>query len=255
MNNYKKTAIVTLLVLLAPLLAHAQSLSQVQQKVADVMQMDHRTDAERARDADRDPVNAIDFMGLEDDMTVIEFIPASQAYYTKILGPVLVDKGHLMVVDTQGTFNRWGDWIERDDMAMVHQVPIDNPFSRTQGVYTPGEIDFGLPAGSADKFLQIREYHNFSVEDNARINAKVFETLKSGGEYVIIDHTRRHMEDENRALARREDPVDVIIQVQAAGFVLDRQSDMFFEKSDDLTKEVGEISNMTDRFFLVFRKP
>ena len=71
MNNYKKTAIVTLLVLLAPLLAHAQSLSQVQQKVADVMQMDHRTDAERARDADRDPVNAIDFMGLEDDMTVI----------------------------------------------------------------------------------------------------------------------------------------------------------------------------------------
>ena len=168
---------------------------------------------------------------------------------------MLVDKGHLMVVDTQGTFNRWGDWTERDDMAMVHQVPIDNPFSRTQGVYTPGEIDFGLPAGSADKFLQIREYHNFSVEDNARINAKVFETLKSGGEYVIIDHTRRHMEDENRALARREDPVDVIIQVQAAGFVLDRQSDMFFEKSDDLTKEVGEISNMTDRFFLVFRKP
>jgi predicted methyltransferase len=83
----------------------------------------------------------------------------------------------------------------------------------------------------------------------------VFETLKSGGEYVIIDHTRRHMEDENRALARREDPVDVIIQVQAAGFVLDRQSDMFFEKNDDLTKEVGEISNMTDRFFLVFRKP
>jgi len=63
------------------------------------------------------------------------------------------------------------------------------------------------------------------------------------------------MEDENRALARREDPVDVIIQVQAAGFVLDRQSDMFFEKSDDLTKEVGEIANMTDRFFLVFRKP
>jgi predicted methyltransferase len=63
------------------------------------------------------------------------------------------------------------------------------------------------------------------------------------------------MEDENRALARREDPVDVIIQVQAAGFVLDRQSDMFFEKNDDLTKEVGEISNMTDRFFLVFRKP
>jgi len=30
---------------------------------------------------------------------------------------------------------------------------------------------------------------------------------------------------------------------------------MFFQESDDLTKEVGEIPNMTDRFFMVFRKP
>ena len=77
---------ITLLV--TPLLASAQ-LSSIQQKVQAVMQMDHRTDAELARDADRDPVNAIEFMGLEDDMTVVEFIPAAQAYYTKILGPVL----------------------------------------------------------------------------------------------------------------------------------------------------------------------
>ena len=44
-------------------------------------------------------------------------------------------------------------------------------------------------------------------------------------------------------------------QVQQAGFILDRVSDMFFQESDDLTKEVGEIPNMTDRFFLVFQKP
>jgi hypothetical protein len=30
---------------------------------------------------------------------------------------------------------------------------------------------------------------------------------------------------------------------------------MFFEESDDLSKEVGQIPNMTDRFFLVFKKP
>jgi len=46
-------------------------------------------------------------------------------------------------------------------------------------------------------------------------------------------------------LGRREDPVDVILQVQRAGFVLDRVSDMFFEESDDLTLEVGQIPNMT----------
>ena len=117
----------------------------------------------------------------------------------------------------------------------------------------PGEINFGV--ASADMFLHFREYHNFNEADNSRVNAAVFDTLKSGGTYVVIDHTRRHMQQETGTLGRREDPVDVILQVQAAGFVLDRASDMFFQASDDLSQEVGQIPNMTDRFFLVFTKP
>ena len=61
--------------------------------------------------------------------------------------------------------------------------------------------------------------------------------------------------EETGDTGRREDPVSVIFQVQQAGFVLDRVSDMFFQESDDLTQEVGQIPNMTDRFFFVFRKP
>jgi predicted methyltransferase len=254
MNTRKHKFIIVVLALISPALAFSQ-LSQIQQKVQEVMAMDHRTEAELARDADRDPVNAVDFMGLEADMTVIEFIPAAQAYYTKILGPVLLDNGHLMAIDTQGTFDRWGDWIEMPEMGMVHPVPIDNQFNRDEGRYMPGELNFGVPDGTVDKFLYIREYHNFNAEDKARINAKAFDSLKSGGEYVIIDHTKRHMESNNGANGRREDPVSVIHEVQIAGFVLDRVSDMFAQESDDLSLEVGQIPNMTDRFFLVFRKP
>tara|TARA_B110000858_G_scaffold77483_1_gene89790 strand:- start:28588 stop:29241 length:654 start_codon:yes stop_codon:yes gene_type:complete len=217
------------------------------------MGMDHRSDAELGRDADRDPIAALDFIGLEDDMTVVEFLPASQAYYTKILGPVLRDNGHLMVVDNAGTFANWGDWTEMDKFAMTHQVVIENNYNRAEGRYQPGEIDFGV--SNADLFLNFREYHNFNEADNNRINAKVFDTLKSGGSYVVVDHTRRHMQEETTALRRREDPINVIFQVQKAGFVLDRASDMFFQESDDLTQEVGQIPNMTDRFFLVFKKP
>lgn len=253
MKTIKPSIAIAALTLLFPALVSAQNLTPLQQKVQSVMAMDHRTDAELARDADRDPVAALDFIGLEDDMTVIEFLPAGQAYYTKILGPVLVDNGHLMTVDSQSTFDTWGDWTEMDMFAMTHQVPIENNYSRAEGRYVPGEIDFGVP--TADLFLHFREYHNFNVADNARINAKVFDTLKSGGTYVVVDHTRRHMQAETGVLGRREDPVDVILQVQAAGFVLDRVSDMFFEESDDLTQEVGQIPNMTDRFFLVFKKP
>ena len=63
------------------------------------------------------------------------------------------------------------------------------------------------------------------------------------------------MEAENGPNGRREDPVAVIYEVQQAGFVLDRVSDMFYQESDDLSQEVGQIPNMTDRFFLVFKKP
>ena len=253
MNMLKPSLVVAALSLLSPVLVSAQNLTPLQQKVQDVMGMDHRTEAELARDSDRDPVSALDFIGLEDDMTVIEFLPAGQAHYTKILGPVLRDNGHLYTVDNANTFSNWGDWTEMDMFAMTHQVEFENNFSRTAGRYEPGEINFGV--ASADMFLHFREYHNFDEEDNGRINAEVFDTLKSGGSYVIVDHTRRHMKDETRALGRREDPVSVILQVQAAGFVLDRVSDMFFEESDDLTQEVGQIPNMTDRFFLVFKKP
>lgn len=253
MKNYKTILTIVVLALLSPVFANAQTLSPLQEKVAAAMKMDHRSGDELARDADRDPVAALDFIGLKDDMTVIEFLPAVQAYYTKILGPVLADNGHLMVVDAQGTFDRWGDWTEHEDFAMTHQVPIDNAYNRSAGRYDIGEIDFGVQ--QADMFLYVREYHNYNEADNARINAAVFEVLKPGGSYVVIDHTRRHMADETGATGRREDPVSVIFQVLQAGFELDKVSDMFFEESDDLTQEVGSIANMTDRFFFVFTKP
>ena len=140
-----------------------------------------------------------------------------------------------------------------DMFAMTHPVTIENDYNGAKGIYEPGELNFGT--SSADLFLHFREYHNFTDADNGRINDKVFDTLKSGGSYVVVDHTRRHMQEETEAVYRREDPVSVILQVQAAGFVLDRASDMFFQASDDLTQEVGQIPNMTDRFFLVFKKP
>lgn len=251
-NKFKYTL---LAIVLVPALASAQSLSPIQQKVAEVMRGDHRTDAELARDEDRDPINAIEFMGIEDDMTLVEFLPAAQAYYTKILGPIINDNGHLMVVDAQSTFDRWDDWKDQPEFSMTHPVAVENNYNRSLGRYEIGDIEFGLPAGSADKFLYIREYHNYNAEDNARINAAVMDVLKPGGEYVIIDHTRRHMEPEGRANFRREDPVSVIYQVLQAGFELDRISDMFAQPTDALDLEVGQIPNMTDRFFFVFRKP
>ena len=61
----KPSLVVAALSLLSPVLVSAQNLTPLQQKVQDVMGMDHRTEAELARDSDRDPVSALDFIGLE----------------------------------------------------------------------------------------------------------------------------------------------------------------------------------------------
>ena len=230
-------------------------LSPMQKKIAAVMQMEHRTQAEHDRDANRDPVNALSFMGLREDMTVIELIPANQAYYTKILGPLLAEKGQLYTIDSPQTFASWGDLLKQPAFKSVHTVPVDLPYNRSEGRYELGELTLNVK--NADLFMNIREYHNFNPADKARLNKIVFDSLKPGGAYVIVDHSRRHMQPETRPLARREDPVKAILEVQAAGFVFEKQSDMFFKPNDGLNLEVSDksVTGQTDRFFFVFRKP
>ena len=63
--------------LVMPALAMAQASMSLEQKIAAALKGEHRTEAELARDADRDPMAALQFIGLRDDMTVIEFLPAA----------------------------------------------------------------------------------------------------------------------------------------------------------------------------------
>jgi len=65
------------------------------------------------------------------------------------------------------------------------------------------------------------------------------------------------MEPEYRENARREDPVAVIKEVQAAGFVLVDYSNIHYAPDDELRYEVGRVSiaNNSDRFTLLFKKP
>ncbi len=237
---------------LSPLLAFGQS--SVQDKIAAALKMDYRSEAETKRDANRAPLEALTFIGLQDDMKVIEFFPAG-GWYTKILGPVLAENGQLHLIDSNRTFERWGDLLENSAFKNVHKIPVEASYNRAEGRYNLGELN--IDVNDADLFLNIREYHNFNAEDKARLNKATFDSLKSGGTYVIIDHTRRHMQPESRTLGRREDPVQVILEVQAAGFVLEKSSGMFFKENDGLNLEVGDksVTGQTDRFFLVFKKP
>lgn len=240
--------------LLVNSLANSAELSPMQQKVKAVMKMEHREEADTKRDRNRNPVRALEFFGLKQNMKVIEFAPGN-GWYTKILAPVLNSHGELHLAYKKEWLNEMDKLLSLKDFSNTKKLPIELEWNNQDRRYQLGKLSFGMT--DADMFLSIREYHNFNAEDKTKLNKAAYDSLKAGGTYVIVDHSRRPMAPESFELRRREDPVKVILEVQAAGFVLEKSSDMFYRPDDELRFEVGRqtVRGNTDRFTLVFKKP
>jgi predicted methyltransferase len=117
--------------------------------------------------------------------------------------------------------------------------------------------NFDLGVDDLDMVFTFRNYHNFNAEGRKAINDAVFDALKSGGVYAVVDHTRRHMQDLNDENNRRVDPVLVIKEIQQAGFKFDDYAAIHYRPDDELRFEVGRktVTGNTDRFTLKFIKP
>jgi len=92
----------------------------------------------------------------------------------------------------------------------------------------------------------------------ARFNQAVFERLKPGGFYVIVDHAATAGIGANDAQSlHRIEPVSVRQEVEAAGFVLDAESTLLVDKDDPHSIKVFDpsIKGKTDRFAYRFVRP
>ena len=236
----------------------ALPVSAVQADVADAikaaMDSDIRSDGEKARDANRKPVETLGFFGLEADMKVLELIPGG-GWYTKLLAPVLAEQGTLQVaVGTQGVEKMIADGaLENVEVVEVSQ---DN-FARPEGSRRFTIEGLNIDTKNVDLVLTFRNLHNFDAAGRAELNAEAFRVLKKGGLYGVVDHTRRHMQSDNTENWRRMDPVLMIKEIEAAGFEFVDFSDLHYRFDDELVYEVGRrsVTGNTDRFTLLFRKP
>ena len=89
------------------------------------------------------------------------------------------------------------------------------------------------------------------------MNKAVFDALKPGGTYAVVDHTRRHMQKLNNENGRRVDPVLAIKEIQQAGFEFVDYTNLHYRPDDELRYEVGRktVTGNTDRFTFKFIKP
>ena len=214
------------------------------------MKSEHRSDKDKERDRNRKPVQTLEFLGIQSDMSVLELIPGS-GWYTTLLAPALKEKGLLYVAIGAE------DLLSKDGFDKVKRLSEKSTFERNieEKRYDISNIDFDVQ--NIDAVLTFRNYHNLSLATRTKVNQEAIKALKPGGIYGIVDHTRRHMQKENDENGRRIDPVLVIKEVQAAGFEFVDYSTIHYKADDELRYEVGRksVTGNSDRFTFLFKKP
>lgn len=232
--------------------ARRQELSPLGVKIQAALESEIRSEAERARDRNRMPIQTLEFFQMRDDMRVLELVPGG-GWYTKVLTPVLRERGELyLAIGTQGVEE---NLLDRQGFERVRVLEVDAESSRVGRRIELGS--FRLAVRDVDLALTFRNLHNFTETGRRHINQAVFAALRPGGLYGTVDHTRRHMQAENPENWRRMDPVRMIAEIQAVGFELVDFAELHYRPDDELRYEVGRrtVTGNTDRFTLLFRKP
>ena len=236
------------------LAGHALAANEIDAKVEAALAAETRPEADRVRDRNRRPLETLNFFGLKDNMTVVELIPGG-GWYTRVLAPVLADNGKLYVAIGTGRIGR--TVLTEPGFEKVEVLQTTDNIRRPEGARLYTLDDFELGVSGVDMVLTFRNVHNFDAESRDRLNSQVFNALRSGGLYGVVDHTRRHMEPDDAENRRRLDPVLVIKEMLDHGFEFVAFSDLHYRADDELEYEVGRrsVTGNTDRFTLLFRKP
>jgi predicted methyltransferase len=236
------------------ILGNVAQAGEIDAKVEAALAAESRPEAHVERDPNRKPLETLKFFGLEDDITVLELFPGG-GWYTRVLAPVLAENGKLYVA--LGT------------QYVTENVLTEPGFEKVQVIETTANVrrpedsryyvldDFEFGKSGVDMVLTFRNVHSFGKESRDRLNRAVFDVLKPGGLYGVVDHTKRHMEPETPENRRRLDPVLVIKELLDIGFEFVDYSDLHYRADDELEYEVGRrsVTGNTDRFTLLFRKP
>ncbi len=214
-----------------------------------------RPEADRVRDALRKPAESLAFAAVRPGQRVMDFIPGG-GYFTRILSAAVGEQGRVYALQPQEVVTRFASY--RQAMEGLDADPrYDNV------VFMFDSLESLTPAEPLDLVFTALNYHDIHAEfmgpaDAAAVNRAIFNALKPGGLYVVIDHhavAGSGLADVNRI--HRIDAELVKREVLAAGFVLDAESDLLAHPEDARTRHVYEadMRGVTDQFFFRFRKP
>jgi len=230
-------------------LASAAVVSAWAQDFQAILANPERPPEERALDAGRKPEEVLKFFGVKPGDKVADII-AARGYYTVILSQVVGEKG---VVYTAN--NAYVKGLIKDALDERLKNPM---FANVKHI--DGEVDkLALPTDGSLDFVFIHlNYHDLVLKNDNRaaMNKIIFNALKPGGVYGIVDHYAKDGSGTQFTESlHRIDKALVIKEVTDAGFVLAKEGDILRHPEDPRTENVFKDRGNTDRFALRFEKP
>jgi predicted methyltransferase len=223
------------------------------QELAAALETPARSDADRARDADRKPADVLVFAGVEPGMTVMDVMAAS-GWYTEVLSVAVGPEGRVYAENPAWLLNAMNGAPSKALTTRLADGRLPNVVRADEGLDSAS-----IPAGSVDLALTALNFHDtyFMGGEDAAVGQleQVFAALKPGGVFILIDHAGNAGLD-NAKLHRI--PQETVVQLaKDAGFEVAAEGDMLRHAEDDRTQMVfGKgIRGKTDRFVLKLRKP
>jgi predicted methyltransferase len=215
-----------------------------------------RSDADRRLDAGRKPGEVLAFFGVAPGQKVGELFSGGGAT-TELIVRVVGDGGTVYAQNTKEAMEKflakpWGERAAKPAMKKVvfNARPLDDPF--------PPE------AKDLDAVVTILNYHdvvNIKTADRAKMNKAIFDALKTGGVYGIVDSSAAAGSGTRDTETLHRIDEDVVKQeVTAAGFKLAGESDVLRHPEDkrdwnSSPRAAAERRGQSDRFVLKFVKP
>jgi predicted methyltransferase len=187
-----------------------------------------RAETDRARDAQRHPVETLLFFGLEPEMRVLE-LWAGRGWYTETLGPVLRERGKLTVTnfDPNGPQDEYAHKMAREYAAWLAANRERIGDVAVVQVAPPEQLSLGAP-GSYDLIVSFRNNHTWMNGGyHEAVYREAFRALKPGGVLGVVQHRAPAGADPAASAKRGYVPeATVIAAAEAAGFALDARSEI-----------------------------
>jgi predicted methyltransferase len=206
-----------------------------------------RPQADKDNDKLRKPDEMVVLADIKPGSDVLEILPGG-GDFTRVFSKAIGAKGHLYEAITAPAAGRGPPAVRAiaGGGAYTNINVIEGPLDQ---IKTPAKVDVAWTS---------RNYHDLPPAVRPGVNKAVFDALKPGGVYVVLDHSAPKGAGEAAHLTLHRADEDIVkTEVLAAGFKLDKEYDALRNPNDDRTKRVFDnaVRGQTDQFILKFRKP